>query len=56
MVHNVARAEFLQDIQCRDLRQTLCTCCLPSKTTDLSPSLLNVATGQLILGLFSHMG
>lgn len=55
MVHNVARAEFLQDVQYRNLRQTLRTCCLPSKTTDLSPSVLNVATGQLILGLFSHI-
>lgn len=54
-MQNVAGAEFVQDVQCMNLRQTLCACCLPSETTDLSPSLLNVATGQLVLGLFSHI-
>lgn len=54
-MQNVAGTEFLWDVERRNPRQTLCACCLPSKTTDLSPSLLSVATGQLILGLFSHI-
>lgn len=54
-MQNMAGAEFLRDVQHTNLRQTLCACCLPSETTDLSPSLLNMAAGQLILGLFSHI-
>lgn len=54
-MQNVAGTEFLRDVECRNPRQTLRACCLPNKTTDLSPSLLSVATGQLVLGHFSHI-
>ena len=33
-MQNVAGTEFLWDVECRNPRQTLCACRLPSKTTD----------------------